>query len=52
MSWSYSPLPDRKQMIAHAQPYLMSASPSVISIFVPQGSFMNAIAMPSCGTLV
>ena len=32
--------------------YLTSDRPSVISIFVPHGSLMNAIAMPSCGTLV
>jgi hypothetical protein len=32
--------------------YFTSARPSVISIFVPHGSLMKAIAMPSCGTFV
>ena len=29
----------------------MAASPSVSSMFVPQGSWMNAIAMLSAGTV-
>src|SRR5262249_30101817 len=32
--------------------YLTAPSPSVISMFVPQGSLMNAMAIPSSGTFV
>ena len=32
--------------------YLTVSNPSVISMLVPQGSLMNAIAMPSAGTFV
>ena len=42
----------RASVVKSESHYLTVSNPSVISMFVPQGSLMNAIAMPSAGTLV